>query len=29
MEEAIRSALKKGGMPEAEIEVAFQRTKSV
>jgi hypothetical protein len=28
MEEAIRSTLKKGGMPEAEIDVAFQRTKS-
>ncbi len=28
-EEAIRSALKKGGMPEAEIDAAFQRTKSV
>jgi hypothetical protein len=27
-EEAIRSALKKGGMPEAEIDVTFQRANS-
>jgi hypothetical protein len=28
MEQAIRSALKKGGMPEAEIDVTFQRANS-